>query len=632
MCGIFGALSSRGPLDVRAVARASAALRHRGPDAEGLVLRAGGVTRAVYDGDPVPDGPYTLAMASRRLAIIDVSGGAQPIANEDGTVWCVFNGEIYNFRELRDELTGLGHVFQTKSDTEVLCHAWEAWGPELVRRLNGMFAFALYDARRDVVVLARDHAGVKPLYYYAGEGTFAFASEVKALLAFAPEIRVCRDGVFDFFLFDQVPPPRTPFRAVFKLDAGELCVVRARDLAIETRTKYWDFRVPPRRWRREADAVAEVEAALDRAVARQAVADVPVATFLSGGIDSSLVTRALMTHTGAVTAFHMHGDDDPHSERPWTTNAGFGTLTRRYVDYAPTLPNCLAALHSVDALLLDPSILPTFLVSRAAAQAGFKVVLSGDGGDEMFAGYDTVFHAARLMERYRALGVRWWGRLPQLGRLIGPGHAAQLARYCAAGSVADAYYGVGANNLVSARKAKPGDVGPQGRHLPHDGLVPDGPDDDRPVLERLSYYHCRYVLNTILDKVDLASMASSLEVRVPLLDVELMELALSIPFEYKLRGRGKGPLKAIAARHFGHDFAYRDKQGFVFDLGALFRAPDVAAHLREGLARPGVDAYLDVASLRGLLEAHQARPAHGKLLWRGLMFTEWLRTWGAAHA
>ena len=631
MCGIFGAMSSGAALDMNAVARASSALRHRGPDAEGMVLRQGGVLRAVYDGDRVPAGAYTLALTSRRLSIIDVSGGAQPIANEDRSVWCVFNGEIYNYRELRDELAGHGHVFATKSDTEVLCHGWEQWGTDLVSHLNGMFAFALYDARRDVLVLARDHAGIKPLYYHAAEGRFAFASEVKALLAYAPDIAVCPDGVFDFFLFDQVPPPRTPFRSVFKLDAGEIRVLRCRDLHVETQHKYWDFRFTRRRWRSEAEVVAAVEDAVDRAVARQSIADVPVATFLSGGIDSSLVTRALMTRTGDVTAFHLH-PDDASSERPWTTNPGFGTLKREYVGYEPTLDHCLEALGTVDALLFDPGMLPMFLVSRAAARHGFKVVLSGDGGDELFAGYDTVFHPAALYERYAPLGVRWWGRVPQLGRLIGPGHATQLAAYCRRGSILEPY-AVGANNLVSARKVDPVAVGGRtGRRLPDDGLVASGPDDDRTDLERLSYFYCRYVLNTILEKVDLASMATSLEVRVPLLDVELIELALSIPFELKLRRRGKGPLKAIAAKHFGEAFAMRDKRGFLFDLAGFFGDRAVAGHLRDALDTPGVGDFLDVPNVRRLLDEHQRRPVHARALWRGLVFTEWYRRWGRAHA
>jgi asparagine synthase (glutamine-hydrolysing) len=628
MCGIFGALSTTA-VDVAATSRASRTLRHRGPDADGMLLANGDVTRVVYGEERVPDAGYTVALASRRLSIIDVSGGTQPLANEDGSVWCVLNGEIYNYRALRDALAGRGHVFRTKSDTEVLCHGWEEWGTDIVRHLHGMFAFAIYDRRRDVLALVRDHAGIKPLYYYQAPGTFAFASEVKALLAYDPAIEVCRESVLDFFLFDQVPPPRTPYRGVSRVDAGELCVVRGRDLAMETRTRYWDFPMSRRAWASRADVVAAVDDTLRRVVAKQAVSDVPVATFLSGGIDSSLVTRALMEEVPDLTAFHLDAGGSL-SERRWTTNPGFGDLHRVYVPYEATLERCVDALATVDALLFDPGILPMHEVSRAVAAAGFKVVLSGDGGDEMFAGYDSTFHAAHLFERARPFGVRWWGRLPVLRHVLRAGDADELARYARYGSCLDVY-GTRVNNLLSTRKvAHVG--GPSGPHLPGDGLLPTDAADDRTDLERLSYFYCRYVLDNILEKVDLASMASSVEVRVPLLDVEMMELALSIPIEHKVAERGKAPLKALAARYFGREFAYRTKQGFGVDVGGLFGAPAVDAYLREGVKQAGIDEFLDVASIERMIDENRGRPAYGKVLWRALMFTEWYRRWGARHA
>jgi asparagine synthase (glutamine-hydrolysing) len=626
MCGIFGVVSTKDPIDVRGVVRASAALRHRGPDGDGVLLGDGAGVRVMYGEDPVPDRPYRLALAHRRLSIIDLSGGAQPLANEDGTVWAMLNGEIYNYRELRDELSGRGHAFTTKSDTEVLCHGWEEWGVDLVHRLHGMFAFAVHDTRRDVLALFRDHAGVKPLYYYVGDGVFAFASEIKALLAYAPDIEVSRENVFDFFLFGQVPVPGTPFRSVFRLDAGERCVVRCRDLAVVEKTKYWDFAFRPVAWRSRDDVVAAVDDTLQRVVAKQAVADVGVATFLSGGIDSSLITRALMTQSADVTAFHMYPRDGS-SERKWTANPGFGALHQEHVAYEPSLESCVDALANVDALLFDPGVLPMYLVSRAAAQAGFKVVLSGDGGDEMFAGYDQVFAPAYLFERYRHLGVGVWGRFPLLRYLMNAGDAEQLARYCREGSCLPVY-ATRINDLLSARKA--GAAG-AARRLPGDGLVPTGPDDRRSDLERLAYFYCRYVMNVILEKVDVASMANSLEVRVPLLDVEMMTLALSIPFEHKMPRRGKYPLKAIAARHFGAAFAYRSKQGFLLDVDSLFRDRAVEDHLRRNLEADGVEEFLDVRSVAALLAENRTGAAHGRNLWRALMFTEWYRNWGARH-
>ena len=627
MCGIFGALSTTA-VDVAAAARASRTLRHRGPDADGMLLANGAGTRVVYGEERVPDAGYTVALASRRLSIIDVSGGTQPLANEDGAVWCVLNGEIYNYRALRETLAGQGHVFRTKSDTEVLCHGWEAWGTDIVRHLHGMFAFAIYDRRRDVVALFRDHAGIKPLYYYAAPGTFAFASEVKALLAYAPGIDVCRESVLDFLLFDQVPPPRTPFLGVSRVDPGEFCVVRHRDLAIETRTKYWDFPMRRGQWRSREDVVAAVDDMLGRVVAKQTVSDVPVATFLSGGIDSSLVTHALMGDVPDLTAFHLDAGG-ALSERRWTTNAGFGDLHRVYVPYEATLERCLDSLATVDALLFDPGILPMHEVSRAVADAGFKVVLSGDGGDEMFAGYDSTFYAAHLFERARPFGVRWWGRLPFLRYLMHAGDADELARYARSGSCLDVY-GTRVNNLLSTRKVdRVG--GTSGRRLDGDGLLPTDAADDRSDLERLSYFYCRYVLDNILEKVDLASMANSVEVRVPLLDVEMMELALSIPIEHKIPRRGKYPLKALAAARFGREFADRDKHGFGVDVAGLFTEPAVESYLREGVKQAGIDEFLDVASIGRMIDENRVRPMYGKVLWRALMFAEWYRRWGARH-
>jgi len=256
------------------------------------------------------------------------------------------------------------------------------------------------------------------------------------------------------------------------------------------------------------------------------------------------------------------------------------------------------------------------------------VVLSGDGGDEMFAGYDSAFYPAALFERYRRLGVRVWGRLPFLRFLMDAGYAEQLARYCQAGSSLTVYDPF-VNNALSVRKVDAAQA--RRRRLPDDGLDAGGLDDRRTDLERLATFYCRYVLNTILEKVDLASMASSLEVRVPFLDVEMMELALSIPFEHKLPGHGKYPLKALAARRFDAEFAYRRKQGFVFDTGRLFQDPTVEAHLRAGLDG-GVGEFLDVAAVTALLDENRARPVRGKLLWRALMFAEWYRNWGARHA
>jgi asparagine synthase (glutamine-hydrolysing) len=630
MCGIFG-VTHPGGVDVAAVERASRALTHRGPDGFGYVFADGQRAVVVHDRDGAVQGDFSVALASRRLAIIDLETGQQPLSNEDGTVHCVFNGEIYNYRELGDELRRAGHGFKTRSDTEVLCHAYEEWGTRLVDHIEGMFGFALYDSRAGTLSLFRDPLGIKPLYYSLERGRFCFASEIKAILAYDPAVRICRDSVFDFFLFDQIPPPRTPFRDVSRLDAGELLVFDCRASRIASKVKYWDLRFDIRE-RAAADVVAQTEAVLERVVAKQTVADVPVGTFLSGGIDSSLVTRSLMAHN-KTKAIHMH-TDDAWSERRWTLHPAFDGVERVDVLYRPLLQDCLDALHTVDDLLRDASILPTFLVSRAARGAGLKVILSGDGGDENFAGYDVLFYPAWLFEKYRRLGLPAWGRQSVLFELfallaVKPRYRSALRDYVANGTYLPRYADVEITNLICTRKLLPRSVA----DFRTDAFAEFRYRGEEPrELHLMLYLFYRYYLNVLLAKVDFASMANSVEVRVPHLDREMVELALSLPFALKVRDHGKYPLKAVAAKYFGNEFAHRPKAGFTFDFSPLFQTPEVAEYLRESLRQPGVDEFLDVPGVLGLMERDKRERMQGKRLWRVLMFGEWFKNWGRAHA
>lgn len=632
MCGIFGVVTEPGGVDVAAVERASRAVAHRGPDGFGYLFGDGRRSVVVHDRDGALQGSFSVALASRRLAIIDLETGQQPLSNENGSVHCVFNGEIYNYRELGAELRRAGHSFKTRSDTEVLCHAYEEWGTQLVDHIEGMFGFAIYDSGAGTLSLFRDPLGIKPLYYSLERGRFCFASEIKAILAYDPAVRICRDSIFDFFLFDQIPPPRTPFRSVYRLDAGELLVFDCRSSSIVRKAKYWDLRFDVRD-RAPRDVVAETEAVLDRVVAKQTVADVPVGTFLSGGIDSSLVTRSVMA-LNKTKAIHLY-TEDAWSERRWTLHPAFAGVERVDVLYRPQLQDCLDALRTVDDLLRDASILPTFLVSRAARRAGLKVILSGDGGDENFAGYDVIFYPAWLFERYRRLGLPAWGRQPVLFAVFGvlagvkPRYRAGLREYVANGTYLPRYANVEITNLLCTRKLEPRSVA--------DFRVGAAADfrysgEEPRELNLLLYMFYRYYLNVLLAKVDFASMANSVEVRVPYLDREMVELALSLPFGLKIRDYGKYPLKALAAKYFGNEFAHRPKAGFTFDFSPLFQTPEVADYLRENLRQPGVDEFLDVPGVLRVMEQDRRQRMQGKRLWRVLMFTEWFRNWARPHA
>ncbi len=626
MCGIFGVISAQYPIKIHDLVRASFSLKHRGPDEYGFLLGNAGESKVFYNNQSMPQGDYQIGLGHQRLSIIDLDSGRQPLSNEDGTIWCVFNGEIYNYRQLRQFLTSKGHVFKTHSDTEVLCHGYEEWGTQIVDQIEGIFAFCIYDSRKKEVILFRDPIGVKPLYYYVKEGLFCFASEIKAILAYAPYIKISDENIFEFFLFDQIPCPKTPFKDIYKLDAGEFCVVDSDKGSVKGKNKYWDYRfhIQPRS---EETMIAEVQETLKRVVEKQLVSDVPVGVFLSGGIDSTLITKILM-EKGNFTAFHLYSEDG-FSEYGWVRkirNLSEQNLVK--VLFNPTLQDCMDALKNVDDLLYDPSILPTYIISKAAAQKGFKVILSGDGGDENFAGYDTPFYSAFLFSKYQKMGIDQWGKSPVF-RMLQPRYFEMVRKYIRQQSILPKYIDVKMNNTLSSKKYAPESVIDFRKYL-LDHFVCEGARN--PELNGLLYVWYKAMLESvILKKVDLASMANSVEVRVPFLDREMVHLALSIPFEFKIRRKGKYPLKVIAERSFGGRFAYRPKRGFTFDVSAMFLKDDINSYLRNNLKMNGLEHFLDRHNIHELMETNRRDPVQGKKLWRVLMFTEWYKNWGGKH-
>jgi asparagine synthase (glutamine-hydrolysing) len=625
MCGIAGIIACRGAPPARDdVTRMCDAMVHRGPDDAGYLL----------------DGAVALGM--RRLSIIDLSGGHQPIFNEDGTVAVVYNGEIYNYLELRAELEGKGHRFATNSDTEVIVHLWEEEGVEFPRRLNGMFALALYDRARRCVFLARDHVGIKPLYYALGSDGIVFGSEVKVVLASGRVARALDvDSLGQYLAWEYVPGARTLLREIRRLEAGRSLEV---DLVSQRTTirRYWSplQSGTVEESRSDDDWEEEIEAVVRCAVRRQLMSDVPLGAFLSGGVDSSLVVAAM----GEAETFSIGFDDPSYDETPWSKRVAEHLHVNHRVEIIrPDVAELFDHLmHFLDDPIGDFSVFPTYLVSRLASRH-VKVALSGDGGDELFGGYETFM----AQEKSAA-----WARLPSWLRrgVIEPAIAAlpprsakkgfvNKAKRFTEGAAHDPALGHARWRLFcdepvrdalltpAARGHIHTDIGAHIATLREEAAGRDARDT------ALYVDFASYLVDNCLTKVDRMSMACSIETRVPLLDRELVELAFRMPSRLKFDGRNtKILLKRIAARHVPRECVYRGKQGFSIpiknwlkeDLRPLaeqYLAPERIR--REGLFEPAVVGRL-------WREHLDNRANHSHLLWALLVFEQWRDRFGVA--
>lgn len=616
MCGIAGVFDLRGrrPVDAGLLARMSGRLAHRGPDGDGTFIAPG------------------VGLAHRRLAIVDLAGGAQPLFNEDGGVAVVFNGEIYNFRDLHRELEALGHRFATRSDTEVIVHAWEEWGEACVERFRGMFAFALWDRNHDTLFLARDRLGIKPLHYAVlPDGMLLFASELKALLVhpgLSRDIDPC--AVEDYLALGYVPDPRTIYRGAAKLAPGHrLCTGRGN--AAPTPRRWWNLQSAEPLALGVADAAGELAERLEESVRLHMLADVPLGAFLSGGIDSGAVVATMAGLSAAPVATCSIGFTDPAFDETAYAAAvarRFGTEHHvRTVDIAAfSLIDRLAGTY--DEPFADSSALPTWSVC-ALAREHVKVALSGDGGDETFWGYHRYrWHADEVR-------LRRWLPGPVLRALAGaaPGGRvgatlAALARDPAEGyvhtiSVIDETV---RRTLYSAafRRELQGHRAFDTLHA-HYAAAPT----DHPVGKVQYADLMTYLPGDILTKVDRVSMDVGLEVRVPLLDHPLVEWAHRLPPTLKLNGgEGKAVLKRAMAERLPAEILHRRKAGFAVPLGGWFRGP-LAERVREVLCGPTLAAtgLFEPAALVRLAERHRSGAAdHGPALWALLMLDAFLRT------
>jgi len=622
VCGIVGNVLARGDRtpDPAVLKRMNDRLAHRGPDDEGFFV----------------EGQAALAM--RRLKIIDLATGHQPMSGEDRRVWAVFNGEIYNYRELTAELTGRGHTFLTRSDTEAIVHGYEERGLAALNDLEGMFAFALWDAPARTLVLARDRLGIKPLYYAVLADQIVFASELRALVEH-PAIDRALDltALSRYLAHEYVPAPASIFRSIRKLPAGHWLTYTEGRVKMEP---YWTVPFRPDRAIGAAEAVERLRSVLDLAVRQHLVSDVPLGVFLSGGIDSSAVAAFAARHVGGRLKTFSIGFEDPsfdesaHSRRvaqALGTDHHEEVLDARGVcELVERLPDLL------DEPLGDASLIPTFLLSRFARRS-VAVALSGDGGDELFAGYST-YQAHRLARGVEVI-PRWLRRgliRPAVERLpVSLSNLSldfRLKRFLEGMDYADVErHAVWLGSFTPAEQRELFTHETLGRmEAPpsyaafHEILASAPPVEG---LERMLYLDLKgYLGEGVLTKTDRASMACSLEVRVPLLDRRVVELAVRLPMDLKLRGlTTKWVLKRALAGALPPETLARPKKGFGIPLGHWFRDPlrplmrDVCgsdAIRRGGLFRP--------EAVERLMSEHESRRRdHRKKLYTLIAFQLW---------
>ena len=620
MCGITGLyhLETPKPVDPARIERMCAAMAHRGPDGQGVWTAPG------------------VGLGHLRLSIIDLAGSPQPMASSDGRAMLVFNGEIYNYRELREELRGFGAEFRTDGDSEVILAAWQKWGPACVARLHGMFAFAIYDLTERTLFLARDRLGVKPLFYAPlSDGSVAFASELKGLLA-NPLLRREIDplAIEDYMTWGYVPDHRSILAGVHKLPAGHTLLLR-HGRPLPQPVQYWDVSFAERRQGRASDLEAELLHLLRQAVTSRMTADVPLGAFLSGGVDSSAVVALMAEASNApvktcTIGFDVAALDETGYAQQVATKFATDHRARQVSPDDFEQVDTLAAMF--DEPFADASALPTWRVCQLARES-VTVALSGDGADEAFAGYRR--HKFQHAEdRLRGI-VPQALRGPVLGGLGAAYPKADWApRSLRAKTTLLSLAGTSEAGYARAVAILPPELR-QGLYSPEFLKLRGDYRAEQPFeavmrgaqarsgLDRAQYADLKFWLpGDILTKVDRTSMAVSLEAREPLLDHRLIEFAAALPEGLRTRrGEGKWLLKKAMQRYLPDEVLYRPKQGFVLPMAQWFRGPLASSARTIGssaaLARTG---WFDAKRLGAIAEDHiSGRADHGRLLWQLMM-------------
>ena len=616
MCGIAGFYLRNRPAEIGDIQAMCDAIVHRGPDDEGVRVEGG------------------CAIGMRRLSIIDLNTGHQPISNEDGTVWIVFNGEIYNYQDLRRDLIAKGHQFRTNSDTETIIHLYEQEGPEGVKKLRGMFAYAIWDSRRRSLFVARDRFGKKPLYYANTKDGFYFASELKSLRVFDLDWEIDTEALRLYFQFMFVPDPFTPFRHVRKLMPG--CWIRYNADGRVEEGRYW--RLPEPETRRGISDAAKTAVAVrekfDESVKMRMIADVPLGAFLSGGIDSgSVVASMALQSKDPVKTFSIGFEEADYNELPAARLVADKYKTEHHEIVVK--PDSVSLLERIarhcDEPLGDSSCIPTLIVSDFARRH-VKVALSGDGGDELFGGYTIFFDVEEQKKFDRFPGFLRKAVSALADRLPYSAYGKNYLRMVSRPTGLDRYLSHRAvpyfvsRQLLQPDWMLPAEAGLLRSQLP-DCFLPGDAD----VLAQAFCFEANATLaGDMLVKVDRMSMAASLEVRSPLLDHELAELAMSIPPDLKMRnGRGKAIFLDAVGDRLPPKLLTLPKKGFAVPLDKWYRTSlktFLWDHLlsSEFLNRQMVSEPF----LRTLLDEHQSgRRNNSSLLYALLMLELWFRNW-----
>lgn len=619
MCGIYGRLDlsadriERLPADLLAVRR----LRHRGPDDEGTWYGS------------------RIFLGTRRLSVIDLSTGHQPISNEDGTITVVYNGEIYNFASVRDELVARGHRFTTHTDTEVIVHGYEEWGEAVLDRFNGMFALALWDDRTKTLWIARDRLGVKPLYYFLDDRRLMFASEIKALLVHADLPReVDSKGLLNYLAYGHGVAPQTMYRGIRKLLPGHTLRARGRDVVIR---QWWNAVPSTPTELSEEGCARRLRELLDDSVRLRLIADVPVGAFLSGGLDSSAVVALMKRHSGALVktfsigfeggpAFNELSDARRVAAHCGTDHHELLVPSSRLVETLQTL------VYHFDEPFGDAACFPTYLVSRLA-RSEVTVALTGEGGDELFGGYRR-YWVARWLRLLRTVSgglaapmlAASLGRLPRFRRLKKLIEAAGVAdapsRYA---SLLRVFNDDAMKTLVDARL--------EAAAASYDAVdiyrryFSEAADADE--MNRLMFVDMKtWLADTYLEKVDKTSMAVSLEARVPLLDYRIAEFAMTIPSRYKISGgETKRVLRAAVRDLLPPETMRKPKHGFAVPTDPWFRG-ELKAFAYDVLLDPQSRqrGYFNPREVERLWSDHQAgREVRDSHLWLLMNFELWAR-------
>lgn len=611
MCGIAGQFLRHRPVDIAAIRAMCDQIRHRGPDDDGYYVDA------------------SCGIGMRRLSIIDLNTGHQPISNEDGTVWVVFNGEIYNFADLRADLIRSGHRFKTASDTETLVHLYEEEGTAGISKLRGMFAYAIWDARDRSLLLARDRFGKKPLYYASLPEGFYFGSELKCLRAAGVPLQIDSEALRLYFQFNYIPDPWSPFQAIRKLAPGGW--LRYRENGKVEEGSFWMLPTPaekPSQGLTEIAAHEQLRQAFDDSVRMRLISDVPLGAFLSGGIDSSSVVASMALQTKApVKTFSIGFEESEFNELPLAALVArkYNTEHHELIVRPDSVDLVSKLVRHFDEPFADSSAIPTYLVSEFAAQH-VKVVLTGDGGDELFGGYQSFLD----VERQRPLD-----RIPQPARRLLSGIADAMP-YSAYGknylrmisrpTALDRYFEHESPRFLLASLLTP-------EWLPSSSLpdalrsclLPNGAD----ALTQAMIFEAKVKLTgDMLVKVDRMSMANSLEVRCPMLDDQLTNLAARIPHGWKLRnGRGKDIFIQALGDRLPSELLHQPKRGFGVPLAHWFRG-SLRSFLWDHLTSPSFlnRGIVSAPFVRYLLEEHdRKRRDNYHHLWKLLMLELWFR-------